>query len=714
MRMTETQQAALRTLAAFLRERSVRIAILRGYAGTGKTTLLAQLAQLAERDNRHVVLLAPTGRGARVLATATRRPAATIHAHIFSLTQLDTRRTSDDEPDTLHAAFRLRTNHDRAPTLYLVDEASMISDTFSSSETLCFGSGRLLADLLEYALFSSPGDGHQIVFAGDPAQLPPVDQSESPALEPAWFREHYGLQPLVVELTDIVRQAAEHPLLELATALRDGLRSECFCDLRIADAPPGLQRIGAFDPAGWAAHLRERGMASAVVITDSNARALRYNRAIRAELHGTPSAPPQPGDRLIIAANSHYNELPLLNGDLVEIVAADREVEIVQQPLAARDRDSGRRVIPLMFRRVVIRPPSASPTTKLELRILENTLDSEERDISRLEHQALYVHFRQRYRSLDPRSPDFISTLFRDPWFTALRVKYAYALTAHKAQGGEWPRVLVDMATVWHPATATWFRWAYTAVTRAREELQLLNAPTLSPDLRAEPAAAGIVRVCDAIHPTLRPADAALPPEWLGSTAFLRAATLEILHALREAGFEATGVAHYPWLIRFELVHDRRPISANVHYNGQQRLTTLVTPPQADQTLADALRTAIAPLLGRPFVLDHLALPVPSPELPPHSPLPETCPHPGMRRFDQLHRAALTGQPLSITAIEVLGRHQLRYTYRDASGAQAVINYYFNRAGACTSHSVDARRTTAAELAGRILALRRPLREAPQ
>lgn len=269
VRLTSGQASLVPKLQAFLDDDEARIFILRGYAGTGKTFLMKGVVDYLSAVNRSVHLMAPTGRAAKVLSTRTSRSASTIHAHLYSPRDQD---DPDDEDFTL--VSDLTSNTDELDAVYVVDEASMVSDRETQNPLLQFGSGRLLADLLHFLEDAPCAHRRHILFVGDAAQLPPVGMTVSPALSPVHLEEEFGLKPSEHTLTDIVRQKQDSGILALATALRTGLKNKTYALPRLPADVPDVERIDARDMARLCWEVMGRRITrDAVMIAQTNVRA---------------------------------------------------------------------------------------------------------------------------------------------------------------------------------------------------------------------------------------------------------------------------------------------------------------------------------------------------------------------------------------------------------------------------------------------------------
>lgn len=427
---------------------SGHVLILSGGAGTGKTTLIKKVVEWARAHELAVALLAPTGRAARILSRRTGAEARTIHSVIFGAGSVEVIGEDEEEAPDITYCFPLRGDGPGA-ALIVVDEASMVGNHKSVSGPFQFGSGRLLTDLLSYSRPSHSG-GTRLMFVGDRAQLPPVGESASIALDPATFAS-LGLQASELELSKVYRQVSESNILAVSADLRQQILSART--VRMGFAVGGdIQPIESHDVLRRVLEDIER----TIVVGRTNGGVLEHNRAVRNARWGEKGLPPQVGDRLLVIQNSR--RYGLLNGDFVGLISVG-SVEHVHVPIR------GRAPMELVFRRVEI----AHGDRRESCLILENQLDMDKVDIDLM--RARMIEFERRVK-LPRRSREYVHALLYDERLNALAVQYGYAVTAHKAQGGEWERVIVDFSNVGRSLED--FRWVYTAVTRARTMLWTL------------------------------------------------------------------------------------------------------------------------------------------------------------------------------------------------------------------------------------------------
>ena len=456
---TKEQEKAISLLSDFLLSREQdSIFLLKGYAGTGKTSLLAALVRTMQQLRLRVMLLAPTGRAAKVLSNYAGAPAFTIHRKIY-------RQKSITEMDVFQNNINMRQD-----TLFIVDEASMIAN--DAHEQTMFGTGRLLDDLMQYVYSCN---GCRLLLVGDTAQLPPVGETESPALSRTML-EGYGMEVTELCLTQVVRQLEESGILWNATMLRSliqnddvyafpKLRGKSFPDIKVL---PGNELIEALEQS-----YRNHGTDGTIVVTRSNKRANIFNNGIRTrildyetELSG--------GDLIMVAKNNYYwtEREQAANG-----VAADAMTFIANGDVAiVRRMRNERSFYGFRFADVTLCFPDYDHR-ELDVTILLDTLQSESPALTRQQQETLFNGVWEDYPELTNKR-DRMKRLRQDIYYNALQIKYAYAVTCHKAQGGQWEHVYIDQGYINEEMLSpNYFRWLYTAITRATEQVYLVNWP---------------------------------------------------------------------------------------------------------------------------------------------------------------------------------------------------------------------------------------------
>ena len=470
---TNEQYLVLRKWEEFLLSRKPNtLFLLKGYAGTGKTSLVAALVKTLLQLKQSVMLLAPTGRAAKVFSSYADAPAYTIHKRIY-------RQKSIVDMDNFQPNINLHKH-----TLFIVDEASMISNEGLAGSM--FVTGRLLDDLMQF-VYSC--EGCRLILVGDTAQLPPVGEEESPALCKGVL-EGYDLDVTEIKLTEVVRQEQESGILWNATHLRQLMQDELYYDFprlrtNFPDVcvMPGDELIEALESS-----YHHCGMDQTIVVTRSNKRANIFNNGIRArildyedELSGNDlvmiaknnyywtSLTPRPlhGEREL---NSNKNSSPLHSEGMGEAFLANGDVAVVR-----RFRNE-RELYGFRFADATLRFPDYD-NVELDVTVLLDTLQSEAPALTRQQQEQLFNAVWEDYPEIRDKR-ERMKRLRQDPYYNALQIKYAYAVTCHKAQGGQWQHVYIDQGYVTEEMlTPDYFRWLYTALTRATEKVFLVNWP---------------------------------------------------------------------------------------------------------------------------------------------------------------------------------------------------------------------------------------------
>ena len=447
----EQQRELITRLARFvLNGKDTDLFLLTGYAGTGKTSLVGALVRTLHALNFKTVLLAPTGRAAKVFSRYAAHPAYTIHRKIY--------RQQRFSPDM--RGF-LAGNNTHRDTLFIVDEASMIAN--SSGDSGIYGSGQLLDDLLEYVY---GGDNCRLLLLGDIAQLPPVGQPFSPALSPEVLRA-MGMNVISYQLNQVARQDSDSGILYNATRLRHTMNicSDTIMpppQLRFKGFPDVVNLSGEFLIETLSDSFDSVGLDDTIVITRSNKRAGIFNQGIRNQILYREEELTA-GDMLLVAKNNYYwgkeyKEVDFIaNGDIARVVRVRKNYTMYG----------------FRFADVQLHFPDLD--VELEARILLDTLHSDAPALSREQNEQLYTAILEDYAHISTQR-ERLQRLKADPWFNALQVKYAYGVTCHKAQGGQWRHAYIDMGYIDPSALSLdFYRWLYTAITRATERVYFIN-----------------------------------------------------------------------------------------------------------------------------------------------------------------------------------------------------------------------------------------------
>lgn len=470
--LTADQSEVLGRLENFFKGNE-KVFILQGYAGTGKTTLLKGIAQYLNLERKGFQLMAPTGRAAMILRSKTGMDASTIHRAIYNFK--DIKETQDGTSFKFH--FGLNANQSTTNTIYFVDESSMISDVYSDDEFIRFGSGFLLQDLFHFVFDGE--NSRKLVFIGDDAQLPPVGMNFSPALDPDYLSEKYSISPLIFRMMEVVRQASESNVLKVATAIRDAIAKEEYNEFNI---PINHDDLMECLPENFINQYYETartvGVKNTVVITHSNRQALEYNKQIRNRRYGDKANQLREQDLLIITHNNYNYPVELFNGMFARVISVG-EISYAASP---RFYLSGKKSITrtLKFRDVQIEVTDIRGNRHtIKTTVLDNFLNDPSGHLHPYDQRALYIDFKDRMaeKSIKPKTEEFKKAIKSDLYFNAIQAKYGYAITCHKSQGGEWISVFVDFQVFMGKMSKSYFRWAYTAITRTSKTLLSIDAP---------------------------------------------------------------------------------------------------------------------------------------------------------------------------------------------------------------------------------------------
>lgn len=446
---TNSQQEAIEVLSTFLCDTSNdALCILKGFAGTGKTTLLSALvATLLEQKNK-TVLLAPTGRSSKVLSSYCRHHAFTIHKTIYRQKSLT------DSNESFVMDFNSYTS-----AVFIVDEASMIAD--SSPGNSLFGSGRLLSDLISYIY---NGKGNKLIITGDTAQLPPIGLEYSPALDKDYIETSFLKTVYSSTLRDIVRQDASSFILKNATLLRSLIANNIIKTPRLVynEDSDTIAMSGSDIIESLTSAYDKSGIEETIVITRSNKVANIYNKGIRQRILWQEEEI-SVGDYIMIVQNNYFwteniAEIPFIaNGDIAKIVSINRFHELYDKHFAD------------------ITINLVDYDMELDVLVLLETLQSENASLGNDDRKKFFFTVAEDYADIKDKRKRY-KEIRNNKYLNALQIKFAYAVTCHKAQGGQWDHVYIDHGYMPEiNASADMLKWMYTAITRAKKYLYFVN-----------------------------------------------------------------------------------------------------------------------------------------------------------------------------------------------------------------------------------------------
>lgn len=472
--LSPDQKTALDKLESFLKS-DTPIFMLKGYAGSGKTTIIEGLVKYLESIDRDFALMAPTGRAAKVIREKTGQEAHTIHKSIYSYEDM----VETEEGESFYYAYKIRNDIDIVNKVFIVDEASMISDNKSEGEFFRFGSGYLLTDLISYTRVNNENVRSKIIFVGDPCQLPPVGDNSSKAFDREHLQTKFNLSSQESIMKEVKRQKGTSGILKAAERIRKSISSGFFNDFNLKDNSKDI-----FNPPfnnflkQW-----EEAESPKVIIAYKNKTCLDLNLQIREKLWGNGNLPVQKGDIVIVGGNN-YNK-GVFNGEFAVVNTVNSSK--ITRTIALR----GKAPVNLTWREIeLVFPDAGSQNKVVKGYIIENFLYGDNYLTSE-EQRALYVDFCTRHKHLKPKTKQFKEAIAQDDFFNSVKIKFGYAVTCHKAQGGEWENVF----TIWDhdnnkgfdcfsnrqnksgKTNESFYRWAYTAITRASGKLYALNPP---------------------------------------------------------------------------------------------------------------------------------------------------------------------------------------------------------------------------------------------
>ncbi len=491
--LSPSQSEALRKIADFLRNPQEHIFLLKGYAGTGKTFIVKGLVEFLANKGRCYKLAAPTGKASQVLAQKAGASAGTLHSLIYNISGMKEYKTEGVEySETYRFYAELKVNDNPANTVYIVDEASMVSDSNSEAEFIKFGTGKLLSDFLEYVNLDNNDHDKKIIFIGDPAQLPPVASDDKKGFSPALSAEYlknciHGASASEFLMTDIVRQK-DGDILKFATQIRDSIENGNFYKLHVDPDSSDIRISTDFENSFKEIYDGSvRSLKNCMVIAWENARIADLNQSVRkilfpdAPLHKTETTEKtelQKGDKLIITKTAFIGGYTVYNGDYGVVTNVKERIEQKARISTKNENTNETKWVTIIYRKVDLQFKDVDDKlfNMRDVYIIENLLYSNHVDLSSDEKKSQYINFKIRMGDIGIKanSEEFKNRLKTDPFFNALCVKFGYAITCYKAQGSEWDYVIADVLAQNRNKTE-YFHELYTAVTRCKRKLYLLN-----------------------------------------------------------------------------------------------------------------------------------------------------------------------------------------------------------------------------------------------
>ncbi|HET7115603.1 MAG TPA: AAA family ATPase, partial [Hanamia sp.] len=424
--LSNDQNLALEKLEIFLNSLT-QVFMLKGYAGSGKTTILKGLVEYLSSIEKEFALMAPTGRAAKVIRERTGQEAFTVHKGIYSYEEL----TEVDEGESFFYYYKIRNNVDVANKIFIIDEASMLSDAKSEGEFFRFGTGHLLSDLISFTRVNTNTAHSKIIFVGDPCQLAPVGDNSSKAFDAAYLAEKYGVNSDQVEMKEVMRQCSESGILKAASEFRKSITSDFYNNFNLRE-----NGLDIFNPSSalfletW-----EKASSPKIIITYKNKTCQGLNSQIRRLKFGNVDLPIQKGDIVIIGGNNYRKNV--FNGEFAVVNEVSekptkRIIKFYGKPASksSSEKSLAKEVI-LSWRAIELVFPDAESNNKIVTgQMLDNFLDGDN-NLTPEEMQALYVDFKNRHKELKPKSEEFKESIINDEYFNCLKMKYGYSVTCH-------------------------------------------------------------------------------------------------------------------------------------------------------------------------------------------------------------------------------------------------------------------------------------------
>lgn len=599
--LTNSQSELVSKLEAFIDapNSSQNVFLLKGYAGTGKTFITKGLTEYLKEIRRTFILAAPTGKAAKVIANKTQNEAYTIHKTIYSTHDVKEYKENEDDK-TFKFYFDLQVNNDPNNTIYIIDEASMISNVYDEPEFFRFGSGFVLQDLLKYINIDCNDHNKKIIFIGDDAQLPPIGMKFSPALDTQYLKQTFNLLVSKYELTEVVRQKSDSGILKNAVPIRKSLANQIFNQLDIATNYNDVSHVEHADFLNtYLTQCNNRIDQDTIVIAFSNASVKEYNDKIREHFFPGNANNIIVNDKVLVVSNNANYAIFISNGDfgIVQEVSYKPEVKHIITKNGTINETLYFRDVTILFYDINGIPYS------VKCKIIENLLYSDKPNLSSDKNKALYIDFMMRHPNLKANTKEWKDALKKDPYFNALKIKFGYAITCHKAQGSEWKNVFLNCQTHQSVLNQSYFRWIYTAITRTSEKLFTLDEPHFTP----------FTKMQQNNIPVQQPIEIKIVDESINHESSVQtdlpgsiedAIYLETKILLDQSDIKITDTTHNQYCEQYTLEYNNEICRIKINYNGRNKITK-ISAIEAN-TLAKLAVFSLKPLENKTLFLTNI------------------------------------------------------------------------------------------------------------
>jgi len=697
-KLTNGQMELLNRIDTFLTD-NTSCFILQGYAGTGKTFMLGGLTKYFKSINVPFVLAAPTGRAAKIVSLKTKCKAYTIHKTIYSSNDLREFKIQEkDGSETYRFYYDLKNNENPTNTVYIIDEGSMISNSYSEQEFFRFGSGHLLQDLFKYINFDNNDHKKKIIIVGDSAQLPPVGMDHSPALDEKYLTEQLGISVQKHELTEVVRQQENSGILYNATEIRTSISNNIFNHLNIETNLGDIESVKHQDLLQtYINACNDKISDEVILISHSNSSVKEYNDFIRGHFFPGCSSIAA-NDRIIIVKNNYSHPIELLNGDygIVQELLTESEIRNIVIRQKSNSGLISEKSIFINFKDVIIQfSNNDNQLVNLKCKIIQNLLDSKERELSSDESKALYIDFKMRHPNLRPGTKDFKDALLTDQYFNALQIKFGYAITCHKAQGGEWKNAIVDCKFSTEKMSSSYFRWLYTAITRAKQKLYLMNEPHF--DL--------VSKISDNFNPFIVTANVCeveslpdvLPEEIQHESMFLKGIYCIINDFIKNTGIRIDKIVHHQYCEHYLFISNENLVLFKLYYNHHQ-IISKITKPTIDDEHIETIGSFLESLIDKKIILNTKDDVVSSRQIKTFEFTEQF-----LSDFHNLIVSKITEENIYVTNIKQNQWNQ-KYFF-EQNNLNTVIDFYYNKKKQFTSCNFVNSKSISTELANKVIEL---------
>lgn len=684
--LTSGQNGLLDELDKFLSDKSTCF-LLKGYAGTGKTFMMKGLTDFLTETKRSFRIAAPTGRAAKVISQKTKHKAYTIHKTIYSSKDLKEFKTkNEDGTETFKFYYELKHNEDPDNTIYIIDEASMLSNVYSEGEFFRFGSGYLLKDLINYINFDNNDHNKKVIFIGDNAQLPPVNMNFSPALDGKYLQDNCNLVSSEFELTEVVRQKAESGILHNATKLRQSLKANIFNQLDIETSFNDINKTKHEELLSKYLEACNNSIdEETIIVAYSNSSVKEYNDFVRNHFFPNQNTITVKDKIILVSNNYNYPQMELLNGDfgIVKEVSTTNESRTIKLKRKNRRNETIEINVPLTFRNVTITfTDEEFKKHDIQCKIIENLLYSRHRDLSSHELKALYIDFKIRNEKLKSGTKEFKDAIRSDVYFNALRIKFGYAVTCHKAQGGEWANTFLNCKTSMGYFNSSYFRWLYTGITRAKENLYTLDEPHFAIGSNLQPPKIENFQPReDILTLNTEISEIELPFDFSNQTEFVKHIYLLVSECLKDENVNINDIRHTNYLEHYTISQGNETAVFKINYNSHNKITTIQKPSNSTEFVESVYSKLVK--------LQHKLVIVSEPEI------KETefeFEQEFLREHYELRKRQMFEKNINIIKIEH-HKYQEVYTFHK-NGFKAVYRFYYNGQCRFTRFDIDRNQTT--------------------